>query len=1217
MESDLSVSEISGDDDSQLPRNPELDATPKDLCSKSSFTSPIKALKVSTDPETPSCSFFKDSSNKENLSTSKSEVQKLSMEPHKMKRKKTGGYNLRKSLAWNKAFFTEEGVLDPMELSMISGGGLSPIEERKTPQSSKSLRNVAPSSMKSIKKNVCKEISATSSKEDREKSSHKVFATPNGRTSSMGGGCPRPLFSASLKRPANINVSKAAIKESKLPKFQVSKPGSCSMTTNSKSTMPGPCPLQNKKISDPVSVQRKYGLKSSLRNAESGQKKAKDGSIPPDLSLAAHPKGDSDISTLNINLSNSSSLLPIRKNGNTSLKVIPDPVAAYSSIPSSQGQDGSAPPAVSRLQNTFTSVRSLQHAQIQTIKPSGLRMPSPSLGFFRQPKASETHRLSQRNAESSVQKLYKSGDLRPPLVVGGQKINDTIATMDGRNISTRLGCSGASDSQKAIKACLDDDDALKNRLKARCDYGNPKLLSDKNEKHNVSDVDGKVNDHGEVRNEKIGSQQDTESWMNGKELLNTGECRQTLEKDDPKVIGSQGSRGSSRSDLEDYQLVSQQNSLVHAMDTFRAETAVSFDGSLSDSGSEDMDICGDEEMISNCPVSGSQDVGGLPEEQSDKKSCAFEADRILIGHNYATVTEHCLNKLSREFQNYGSQDSADPNLIGLTCTKVETKNSAFPTDDLHIQSSEENATRNEGSVKSDLGDSVLHTSKEILYAHSFKNTIPECLRAVKAEEEKVSKTVSSIELNGKDATDYNEFDVQRARIIAEIDTVMIAGQVFHDDVLLHPAQDSHSVESPDIFDKASPHLKFALSNETLKLVVPGTPESLNGSIKLNNDVCVAKNDFSAKEIDKCYDNPNNGTQIVKINDSELLEDSQKCERVNFSESVGQKNHSEYISKGSSEGLLLEVEHSQSVDGEISPELCNVLTSSALSIHHYSAISAEKLEQSDKPILPGQGTGTVSDEESERNQVLDCVSQLSDVSRSVVVSSSALNLEPTVGGIDTKIDSFDADLHIEDKPSDYVGNDSLPEGCELTNSVLLLDTLPNGKSACLDIDSAPQTSKNCISRESAACIDLLESEQESSRSNEELDQNILGDESEMKTSETINSHASELCLELDNANCFTNNENATLSIKRPEDGKAKSKLTVIPPWNAVPFSDEWLAAIEAAGEDILAMKGGAVQNSPPDKSLPEPSPWSPVRRKNNQAGPFDCTKFTRNRGAEPS
>ncbi|KAI3843130.1 hypothetical protein MKW92_033675, partial [Papaver armeniacum] len=62
-------------------------------------------------------------------------------------------------------------------------------------------------------------------------------------------------------------------------------------------------------------------------------------------------------------------------------------------------------------------------------------------------------------------------------------------------------------------------------------------------------------------------------------------------------------------------------------------------------------------------------------------------------------------------------------------------------------------------------------------------------------------------------------------------------------------------------------------------------------------------------------------------------------------------------------------------------------------------------------------------------------------------------------------------------------------------------------------------------------------------------------------------------------------------------------------NAVPFSDEWLAALEAAGEDILTMKTGAVQNSPPDKSVPEPSPWSPVKRKNQEIGPFDCTKCT--------
>ncbi|KAG4386926.1 hypothetical protein GLYMA_11G150661v4 [Glycine max] len=82
------------------------------------------------------------------------------------------------------------------------------------------------------------------------------------------------------------------------------------------------------------------------------------------------------------------------------------------------------------------------------------------------------------------------------------------------------------------------------------------------------------------------------------------------------------------------------------------------------------------------------------------------------------------------------------------------------------------------------------------------------------------------------------------------------------------------------------------------------------------------------------------------------------------------------------------------------------------------------------------------------------------------------------------------------------------------------------------------------------------------------------------------------------------------IIRLEDSVTKCKQevpTVKPPPNAAPFSDEWLAAIEAAGEEILTMKSGAVQNSPPDKPQQEPGPWSPVRRKNQSIGPFDCTK----------
>ena len=49
---------------------------------------------------------------KENINGNKAEAPKLSVEPQQMKRKKKGGgYNLRKSLAWDRAFFTEEGML--------------------------------------------------------------------------------------------------------------------------------------------------------------------------------------------------------------------------------------------------------------------------------------------------------------------------------------------------------------------------------------------------------------------------------------------------------------------------------------------------------------------------------------------------------------------------------------------------------------------------------------------------------------------------------------------------------------------------------------------------------------------------------------------------------------------------------------------------------------------------------------------------------------------------------------------------------------------------------------------------------------------------------------------------------------------------------------------------------------------------------------------------
>ncbi|XP_077237045.1 uncharacterized protein LOC143878675 isoform X2 [Tasmannia lanceolata] len=98
---------------------------------------------------------------------------------------------------------------------------------------------------------------------------------------------------------------------------------------------------------------------------------------------------------------------------------------------------------------------------------------------------------------------------------------------------------------------------------------------------------------------------------------------------------------------------------------------------------------------------------------------------------------------------------------------------------------------------------------------------------------------------------------------------------------------------------------------------------------------------------------------------------------------------------------------------------------------------------------------------------------------------------------------------------------------------------------------------------------------------------------------------------DSMNNMVTTEDSCTAIPEKEslvDSSKQDPLQVKYQLNAVPFSDEWVAALEAVGEDILKMKTGAVQNSPPDKSLPEPGPWSPVKRKSQDIGPFDCTKY---------
>ncbi|KAI5322202.1 hypothetical protein L3X38_031274 [Prunus dulcis] len=229
MESDVPLIEIAEEDDSllQLIQDDNVSSSNRSKSTSDDaifFCSPLqpcrsKPVVVNEKTQKPSSPSCRDSIDKENngSNANKIEEQKLSLQPQQMKRKKGGGYNLRKSLAWDRAFFTDEGVLNSEELSLISGsansnGLLSVIHE--------DTNSIADSEdLEVIEEKLFKVLPESPSSKDRtvggsflpkRDSSAKDNAAPGSaakrkvlsardinRSGSKRSGCPRPLASSS------------------------------------------------------------------------------------------------------------------------------------------------------------------------------------------------------------------------------------------------------------------------------------------------------------------------------------------------------------------------------------------------------------------------------------------------------------------------------------------------------------------------------------------------------------------------------------------------------------------------------------------------------------------------------------------------------------------------------------------------------------------------------------------------------------------------------------------------------------------------------------------------------------------------------------------------------------------------------------------------------------------------------------------------------------
>ncbi|KAK9063056.1 hypothetical protein SSX86_016926 [Deinandra increscens subsp. villosa] len=491
MESDLPLIAITEEDDSLLQQFPDLDQTSSESSINYSTFSPFalppshaKSVKDGVHMEKPISSSSEAINNKENINSNGVEVPKLGMEPMQMKRKKKGGgYNLRKSLAWDRAFFTDEGILDPLELTLITGidaracrGGLPTISEEGNSSISSDVRCTDESGeMEASEDAPLKEIrdKNRTTKENIEKTgcsmrnrgfllhnkvTHKVLSSNHtNRGWSKVGGCSEPLAASSYPF-SNSNTLKTAKKESKLPKIPISKPGP-SFYGTTKGSMAASQLRHNLIPKQTTSVEKNFGLKSSLQNAHGSQSKAKTGS--GNLHLPVKELAQRTIKNL-VRTLHKGSLNPLethsskaasstrsqlvhrvqvdRANSRSEMvqdtlqacKVLEEslPLAAKHLTQHAAANSNNSLHEADKLtslgsyhiqrasKGLITSDRlhpcESQECPAALARPSGLRLPSPSLHLFDQGTVLESGSLQQRKIQQYMGSDRKIGELLPP-----------------------------------------------------------------------------------------------------------------------------------------------------------------------------------------------------------------------------------------------------------------------------------------------------------------------------------------------------------------------------------------------------------------------------------------------------------------------------------------------------------------------------------------------------------------------------------------------------------------------------------------------------------------------------------------------------------------------------------------------------------------------------------------------------------------------------------
>ncbi|KAL5832989.1 hypothetical protein ACOSQ3_016663 [Xanthoceras sorbifolium] len=1402
MESD--VIEIAGEDDSLLPPLPKIPNDDVSTLNKTFFScSPLqlprsgRQVKPPVFPRTPAAKLtgneyeekldslsHRGGVNKENINMNKPEVPKLNMEPHQMKRKKKGGgYNLRKSLAWDRAFFTEEGVLDPLELSMISGSFgkssgemLSVIHEDRRD----SLLSGDSEKLVALEENLFKELPSSTTNEDR-KSSRALLPPSAGVNVASASAAKRKVISAN-----DINRSGSKRSELKVSKVSVPKPDASviSATTKSKILCTSSS-KQNQITQRAVNAERNIGLKGSLNNSKSAQNNAKSGFASKSMAAksSAQPASRNVVSSVSKVHSSTNSQHPPVTKANKGLKTNPGPELPASVHASNKVDGGSSKYEISLPQNVPRSAGSLQYAQPKTTKPSGLRMPSPSLGFFNQSKASASHSVLQRsnqacNLEPSIPNLRKFGALSTinerPIPAPG-KIDDMVNNVA---LSSKLrppgpitGSSVPSnvklDSHGKMTSKLHIDEMQKVCMSVTSNCNSSDILNQQKLHNLCNDIEQQSEQHAEPRKtEKISQVGDNELKSNdNKLLLQSAPCDQVMEDEDNERVSSVYPMNTflNGAELENPDCTSHLCPTMQVDGVFETSDMVDdecIEGKICDSSIKSHGVFAESLYVESCvPV-----VNEQSKEQADSEK-PYTCQHGQISNQSPRLDNDILTMESGSFSDFQKCNNvliadASPEIKCCSFSELESCHCPFQSKNTE-EAKDSVAGVDIFSTKSQVRDGEVQSVGGIVSVGNINKIL--CFPALDSRHITVVDDASRviIDAGGSKSNGFSvpssispavedcSFDVAKTAqflhgddaLSSSIDAkfsydIKLHGQTTSGESdLMHEDQITAAVTTGDVqLSNVSDSGDFSgcglenlqhLTSQHSAVVQPEVNDviaavQVNGDSDINEHKDMEDGQYNLLQNSHCSNSDlspdtaccqpstsivhNDGLAFMHIvnsqyeegnellfNRSIIFEKSRKFDIENIADiSPDVKNPSESGSKSchvlfkhenteqtyeeiagvdnTNKKSLMEDARIQTVDGDLSVDSCNS-NLNASAVKNMSSVCVDGVnEQSgvhtDPASVSAQGSldsrafclnekltiKNFSSEESQERNV--CASSMDVESTSIVWTHVTPALKN--GGILEKrelaypsevSDSFDIKTSVEN-PKCYtdtkfrhdddefnhaysMGFDASPDmsNCQILGVAKSCNSEENNLSSVQNIEvniSKRDVLSEEVERSNGSPNHEMQHELEggmyAAEDNDgsvlkdmkfnEYKSDVLPEEAKTTTLQKIGGPNSDMKHELEDTICAADENDETKLIKNSWNDRKKSDLVIKPPPYAVPFSDEWLAALEAAGEEILTKKSGAVQNSPPEKSLPEPGPYSPVKRKNNQGiGPFDCTKYT--------